>query len=63
MTLENIEKAIKGTKAWATRLSQDNALLRQALDVALAIEPPTMLSDPEVAKRLDAARTVALSEA
>jgi hypothetical protein len=52
----NIEKALKDTKAWATKLSQDNSLLRQALDAALMIDPPTMMSDPEVGKRLESAR-------
>jgi hypothetical protein len=52
----SLEKALKDTKAWATRLSQDNSLLRQALDAALMIDPPTMMSDPEVGKRLEIAR-------
>lgn len=51
-----VEKALRDTKAWATRLSQDNAELRRALDAVVTVPPPALLSDPDVGCRLERAR-------
>ncbi len=52
----SVEKALKDTKAWATKLSQDNALLRQAVESAVNVAPPALLSDPQVALRFKRAK-------
>lgn len=56
LPVESVEKALRDTKAWATRLSQDNAMLRAALEAAVLVPPPALLSDPDMGGRMERTR-------